>query len=119
MTTNPPFPLVPATPTTPIVFIKLLQRNFQSVKAKRGGEGLEKKDIAHGGGEEGELMSSLSFRAKIQKQQEKSVGTDEWLVFTGRKGCLTLTVQEKIPCTWTGFQTSKQSQKQLKSLKLS
>lgn len=43
MTTNPPFPLVPTTPTTTIVFIKLLQRNFQSVKAKRGGEGLEKR----------------------------------------------------------------------------
>lgn len=38
-----PLPLVPTTPTTPIVFIKLLQRNFQSVKAKRGGGGLEKE----------------------------------------------------------------------------
>lgn len=76
MTTNPPFLLSsqpPSHPPTPIVFIKLLQRNFQSVKAKRGGKGLEEKDTARGG----ELTSSLSFRAKIQKQRRKSVGTDE------------------------------------------
>lgn len=78
MTTRPPppLPLVPATPTTPIVFIKLLQRNFQSVKAKRGGGGLEKKrETLHMGG--GGLMSSLWFMAEIQKQQGKSVGSDE------------------------------------------